>query len=70
MHDAEVTQEGDAVRMRYTAKTRLPDGKIWTLSFDDHLTQNSTGGVTVTGNVSYLFIGVGVTRMTITKSGR
>ncbi|WP_131196457.1 DUF3833 family protein [Lichenihabitans psoromatis] len=67
--EAAISQEGDTIRMKYTAKTRLPTGKIWTLSFDDRLEQISPTTVTMTGDVSYLFIGVGTTRMTIVKSG-
>jgi hypothetical protein len=68
IHDADIVQDGDIVRMKYTAKTRLPSGKIYILSFDDHLAQTSPTTVTLQGDVSYLFIGVGVTHMTITRT--
>ncbi len=68
--DATIETDGEAIRMRYTARTRLPSGQTWTLSFDDRLEQIAPGTVTMTGEVSYLFIGVGTTHMTIRTVGR
>jgi hypothetical protein len=70
INNADVFQDGDEVRMKYSAHTRVPPGKIYNLTFDDHFAQTSPTIVTLRGDVSYLFIGVGVTTMTITKSGR
>lgn len=70
VNEADVFQDGDSVRMRYSARTRVPSGKIWTLTFDDRFTEAAPNVVTLSGDVSYLFIGVGVTRMRIVKTGR
>jgi hypothetical protein len=68
--EADVTTADGALRMTYTAHTTLPSGAVWTLSFDDRFEQIAPATVTVTGAVSYLFLGVGATHMTIVKAPR
>ncbi len=68
--DADVRLEGDTLRMTYTARTRLPSGSTWTLSFDDRFAQNDAATVTMAGTISYLFVGVGMTQMRIVKAER
>ena len=67
---AAVSREDGGLRMVYDARTRLPSGAVWTLAFDDRFPQTAADTVTVTGAVSYLFIEVGATHMTIVKQPR
>ena len=64
--DADVVEDEAGVRMSYKANTPTPGGSTFNLSFEDRLTLNSPGRVTVVSDVTYLFLSAARIAMTIT----
>ena len=65
---AEVTEDGDGVRMVYKANTRVPSGSTFNLAFDDRMTPVSPTTLRVKSDISYLFLSVAEITMTITRA--
>jgi hypothetical protein len=67
---AAVRQEGDAVRLAYTATVRTKGGGSYNIKFDDVLTQTGPRTVLNTAKLSWLFFDVGTVRLDIHRAGR
>jgi hypothetical protein len=67
--DAQVTQDGNKVRMVYRAHVPK-DGKTWDLKFDEHYDIQSPDVIVSKTDVSYLFFTVGVANLTIRRAGK
>jgi hypothetical protein len=67
--DAEVTQDGNKVRMVYRAHVPK-DGKTWDLKFDERYDIQSPDVIVSKTDVSYLFFTVGVANLTIRRAGK
>ena len=68
--EAEVRQDGDAVRLVYKAVVRTKSGSSFTVSFDDLLVKTDRRTVLNTATVKWLFFTVGEVDLTIRRLGR
>jgi hypothetical protein len=67
---ATVQQDGDAVRLGYTARVKTGGGSTYDLRFRDVLVKTGPRTVYNTADVSFLFLPVGKVDLTIRKVGR
>lgn len=68
---ADIVQDGDAVRLRYTATVRTKEGSSYDIRFDDLLVKTDARTVRNTADLSYFwFIPVGKVDLTIRRAGR
>lgn len=68
---ADIIQDGDAVRLRYTARVATKGGSSYDIRFDDLLVKTDARTVRNTADLSFLyFIPVGKVDLTIRKTGR
>jgi hypothetical protein len=68
---ADVVQDGDAVRLRYTARVATKGGSSYDIRFDDLLVKTDTRTVRNTADLSFLYvIPVGKVDLTIRRTGR
>lgn len=65
--EADIRQEGDAVRLSYVAKVMTSSGSSWNIRFNDLLALTSPREVLNTADLSWLFFDVGKVRLTIRK---
>lgn len=65
-----VTQDGNDVRLTYTATVKTKSGGSYPIGFVDRLTLTGPGEVLNTAALSYLFFDVGQVRLTIRRQGR
>lgn len=66
--NAEVVEDGQGVLISYKANTRLPSGISFNLAFEDRMTPVSRDVVSVTTDVTYLFLSAARLNMTITRA--
>lgn len=68
--EADVIEDDTGVEMTYKANTRVPSGSTYNLAFEDRLTPVGHDRITVTSDISYLFIPAARITMLITKASQ
>lgn len=67
---ADVFQDGDAIRLNYKATVRTKGGSSYGITFADVLSKTGPRTVLNTAKLSWLFFDVGTVRLEIKKTGR